>query len=66
MFKTKEMEIYCNISDLWFFKKLRKNLIKINSKWFLSTTVAYRYYSPTTLNHNPIEFAVRKQGAIPD
>ena len=30
-------------------KKLRKKLIKINSKWFLSIIEAYRYYTPRVL-----------------
>ena len=68
-----EME-YLNISDLWFFKKLRKNLVNMNSNWFLSTIVAYRYYNPVSwfplrkkqLNHDPIEFTARKQRSVSD
>ena len=60
---------------LWFmvFKKLRKNSIKVNSKWFLSAIVAYSYtpvsrfsLQTKSLNHNPVKFATRKQGAVPD
>ena len=39
-----EIEICHNISDL--YKKLPKNSIKMISKWFLSTIVAYRYHTP--------------------
>ena len=61
-------------SDLWFFKKLRKNLVNMNSNWFLSTIVAYRYYNPVSwfplrkkqLNHDPTEFTARKQRSVSD
>ena len=60
--------IFLTISD--FTQKFNKR----NSKQFLSTLVAYRYYTPIfwfllhrkRLNHSPVEFATRKQGAIPD
>ena len=56
------------------YKKLRKNLVKMISKWFYITVVAYRYYAPVflfplrrkKLNHDPTEFTAIKQGAVPN
>ena len=45
LFYLSKNEIKHTISDLWF-KKLRKNSLKMNTKWFYITIVAYRCYSP--------------------
>ena len=55
-------------------KKLRKNSIKMNLKWFLNTIVVFRYHNSVfwfplgrkKLNHNPTEFTDRIQVAAYD
>ena len=55
-------------------KFLRRNSIKMNSKWCYITIKAYRnnthvfWFPPwrKLLNHDPTEFTARKQGAVSD
>lgn len=66
-----------NISTIAFsvwYGNLAQHSIKMSSKWFLGTIVAYRYYTPALwfllqrkqLNYDSTEFTTRKSGAISD